>query len=657
MNRLAREKSPYLIHAAEQPIDWYPWGEEAFRLAAAEGKPIFLSSGAIWCHWCHVMAKESFEDREVGEVLNRSFISVKLDRDERPDIDRRYQQAAAASGAGGGWPLTAFLTPDKKAFFVGTYFPSQDAYGRPGFKRLLQMIAQAYKTKRGEIEEYGRRLMEAARVAPADRGEIGAPLLEEAAGLMLAQYDSKKGGFGASPKFPMSGALEFFLERYALTGNGILANAIKKTLDAMARGGFHDQLGGGFHRYSVDDSWIVPHFEKMADDNAWLLRNYTHAYALFREERFRETAEGIIRFVSEVLSDPAGGFYASQDADVTPDDEGGYFTWTDEDFRKALDRDEYRVLSLHLLGKEGALHHDPRKRVLFVSVDREECARSLDLDLGAVNSLIERGKARLLAMRRTREEPFVDKTLYTSLNGMLIASFLRASRVFGRKDVETFALATLKRILDERMIQGVLFHTADVRGLLDDYIALTDALLDAYEATGDSSHLEAAGRLMDLTVERFWDGERGGFFDTEEEVLGARLKAAEDSPHPSANACAVILLVKLAAILKRQRCRDLAEGTLKAFIHNARKMAVHAGYFFAALDVFYHLLSLEVEGTTRTELMETCLASVMPYTAISHSPGEGRIVPCFGSVCYDPLLEANHARDFLEKRPYLSVKG
>ncbi len=657
MNRLAREKSPYLVHAAAQPIDWYPWGEEAFHIAAAQDKPVFLSSGAVWCHWCHVMAKESFEDREVADILNHSFVSVKLDRDERPDIDRRYQQAAAASGAGGGWPLSAFLFPDKKPFFVGTYFPPVDAYGRPGFKRLLQTIAQLYSTKRGEIEDHGRRLMEATRVTENAGGEIGLHDLDEAAGLMLSQYDSKNGGFGGSPKFPMSGALEFLMERYAMTGNGILGNAVKKTLDAMAKGGFYDQLGGGFHRYSVDDSWTVPHFEKMADDNAWLLRNYVHAYALFHEESFKRTAEGIIGFVREVLSDPAGGFYASQDADVKPDDEGGYFTWTEEEFRKAVDVDEYRVLSLHLLGEKGGMHHDPLKKVLLVSLEPQEVARQLNMEIGAVNTLIERGKTRLLGERRTREEPFVDKTLYTSLNGMLITSFLQASRVFRMKEAEAFAIASLKRILDERMIGDTLFHSGDVRGLLDDYIAIVEALLEAYEVTGDPSHMEMAERLMGLTIERFWDGQRGGFFDTEEAVLGARLKTAEDVPHPSANSAAVILLVKLSTAPKRERYRVLAEQALKAFIPVARKIAVHAGYFFASLDAFYHMLSFDVEGAADPALLEACLASVMPYSAVGRSPGSGRIVPCFGSVCFDPIYGAAQAEDFLKKQPYLSAKG
>ena len=656
MNRLAREKSPYLAHAAGQPIDWYPWGEEAFRIAAAQDKPVFLSSGAVWCHWCHVMASESFEDREVAEILNRSFISVKLDRDERPDIDRRYQQAAAISGAGGGWPLTAFLTPDKQPFFVGTYFPPLDSYGRPGFKRLLETIARLYRTKRDEIEGYGRRLMEAMRVKEEAGGEIGPHLLDEAAGLMLAQYDSKNGGFGTSPKFPMCGALEFLMERYALTGNGILAAAVRTTLDNMAKGGFHDQLGGGFHRYSVDESWTVPHFEKMADDNAWLLRNYAHAYALFHDERFRSTAEGIIRFVREVLSDPGGGFYASQDADVTPDDEGGYFTWTEDDLARVLPDDEQRVLSLHLLGRDGSVHHDPRKKVLLVSKTPEEIARQLDMEPAAVQTLIERGKARLLGERRTRKEPFVDRTLYSSLNGMLITSFLRASRAFRMKEVEAFALASLRRILDERMVGESLFHTKEVPGLLDDYIYLAEALLEAHETTGERSRLNEAARLMDLALERFWDKGRGGFFDTTEEVLGARLKTAEDSPHPSANATAIMLLVKLSATLKREGYRDLAEKALKAFIPSVRKIAVHAGYFFASLDAFYHLLSLDVGAEAAPELIDACLASIMPYTALSRTPKEASVVPCFGTVCFDPIDDAAQARDFLETRPYVGAK-
>ncbi len=650
MNRLAREKSAYLRHAADQPIDWYPWGDEAFEKAAAEEKPVFLSSGAVWCHWCHVMAKESFMDREAADILREHFVSVKLDRDERPDIDRRYQQAAAATGAGGGWPLTVFLTPERVPFFVGTYFPPNDGFGRPGFKRLLQTIARLYQTRRDEIEDQGRRLAAALQNSPEDAGTIEEGLLDEASGLMLSRFDSKNGGFGTAPKFPMAGALLFLMQRYALTGNGLVAAAVRRTLDAMAKGGFYDQLGGGFHRYSVDEAWSVPHFEKMADDNGWLLRAYVDAFALFGDPRYEKVAQGIIGFLKEVLSDGSGGFYASQDADVTPDDEGGYFTWTEGEMESALAPEEGRALSMLFLTPEGTLHHDANKRVLLLATTPEQIAQQLNLGTAEVNRLIEKGKAKLLAHRSRRVSPFVDTTLYTSLNGILISSLLHAYRVLRDEAIRDLALKSLSRIIKDRWIGETLFHTEGVEGLLEDYVALDSALIEAYEATGEVSFLERSTKMMDLTIEKFWDEKNSGFFDTEREVLGTRLKTTDDAPHPSAGSVAVMLLVKLSGTLKNDRYRALAERTLKGSIVSARQAGVHAGYFFAALDAFHHMVSLELEGSLPADLLSEARASVMPLSAISYRKGGAdRIIPCRGAACFDPIIDVNALRKFMKE--------
>jgi len=429
MNRLSREKSPYLRHSAHQKIEWYTWSDEAFGRAKKEDKPIFLSTGAIWCHWCHVMAKECFENEEIVEFLNEHFINIKLDRDERPDIDRRYQQAVTAMGSGGGWPLSVFLTPDRKPFFGGTYFPPEDILDRPGFKRVLRAIVDFYKSKREEISQYSEELMNSLKPKPLLYGEIKESMINEATTSILSTLDPQNGGFGSAPKFPMSGALEFLINRYFFTRNESLGYTVKKTLESMAKGGLHDQIGGGFHRYSTDEAWILPHFEKMADDNAWLLRNYIDAYFLFGDNYFKEVAEGIIRFLRDVLSDHDGGFYASQDADVTPDDEGGYFTWRDADFRRVLTDEEYKVLSLHFLHEMGSMHHDESKKVLFVVREAKEIADTLKKDVNNVQEIIISGKEKLLKERNNRQAPFVDDTLYTALNGMLITAFLKAYRI------------------------------------------------------------------------------------------------------------------------------------------------------------------------------------------------------------------------------------
>jgi uncharacterized protein YyaL (SSP411 family) len=424
VSRLSSEKSAYLKHAAGQKIDWYPWCDEAFERAKKEDKPLFLSTGAVWCHWCHVMAKESFHNEEIIELLNNNFVNIKLDRDERPDIDRLYQQAVSAMGAGGGWPLSVFLTPDKKPFFGGTYFPPEDSFGRPGFKKVLESVTGFYHTKREDIGPYTDKLIDFIKQGPEQKGDIDVSIVEKAVETVLSESDHQNGGFGTAPKFPMTGAIEFLLHRYVLSGNESIGNAVKKTLDAMAGGGFYDQIGGGFHRYSTDEAWIVPHFEKMADDNTWLLRNYLLAYSVFKEEKYKAIAHDIIRFIREVLSDRSGGFYASQDADVTPDDEGGYFTWTDEDFKRVLSDEEYEIMSLHLLHEKGSMHHDHAKKVLFIVMDERKIADKLGKDIRVVTDCIKSGKEKLFRERNTRTTPFIDRSLYTSLNGMLISAFL-----------------------------------------------------------------------------------------------------------------------------------------------------------------------------------------------------------------------------------------
>jgi uncharacterized protein YyaL (SSP411 family) len=639
MNRLSNERSPYLQHAAHQKIDWYAWSDEPFLRAEREGKAVFLSSGGVWCHWCHVMAKESFENDEVAAVLNELFISVKLDRDERPDIDRRYQQAVSLMGGGGGWPLSVFLTPDRRPFFGGTYFPPDDRYGRPGFIKVLRSVHEFYRTRKGEAAEYGVRIMDALKAEVLEAGDLAQDSLEHAKTEMLARFDAEHGGFGASPKFPMPGALEFLLHQAATRKDHAAENAVKKTLDAMMRGGFHDHLGGGFHRYSVDEAWLVPHFEKMADDNAWLLRNYADAYALFGEERYREAAEGIIRFVREVLSDPAGGFYASQDADVTPDDEGGYFTWTDGDLKRVLAIDEYQVLSLRYFHERGSLHHDPEKKVLCAAKEPPAIAAELGMPAERVKTLLTEGSEKLLRERNRRETPFVDRTLYTSLNGMFITSYLKAYRVLGDTGLRDFALVSLDRILRERSAGGALQHCEGIPAVLDDHVYLVEALVAAYEATGDRARLELAVKFMDRCIELFGES-TGGFFDTEADVLGSRLMRVEDIPHPSANAAAVMLLIKLFHLTGRESCRSAAERTLRIFAAMVREMSIHAGTYFCALDAWFSTLKLTVEARPGSGLARAAMRLTGPYTALVYGEDEGRIIPCFNETCHEPVTDA-----------------
>jgi len=645
MNRLANEKSAYLMHAAHQPIDWYPWSEEAFERARRENKPVFLSTGAVWCHWCHVMAQESFEDEDTARMMNELFVNVKLDRDERPDIDRRYQQAVAAMGGGSGWPLSVFLTPDKRVFYGGTYFPPDSRQGRPSFKSVLKAVSDFYSSRRDDAVGYAERVMEALRPEPMEAGRLDEAMLRDAETAILSQVDREHGGFGSAPKFPMTAALEFLLKQSVKGADPDTVEAARKMLDAMAAGGIHDHLGGGFHRYSVDEAWIVPHFEKMADDNAGLLRNYVDGYSVFNDERFRDIAMGIITFIRDVLSDPEGGFYASQDADVTPDDEGGYFTWTEEEFKQALEPVEYPLLSNYLLHERGSMHHAPAKRVLFTTRSPEEIAGRTGVNVPEVRRVIEKGRQKLFAARRERKTPFIDRTLYTSVNGMLAAAYFHAYNILDDEGTRTFGVKTLERILKDRVIDGRLLHAENVPAQLDDYIHFIDALIGGYEATAVQRYLGLADDLMTACIAKFYDTAEGGFFDTEQEVLGMRMKRVEDIPHPSANAVAITQLLKLSLMTGKDVYRGLAERSLAIFAPLAREFGAHAGAYFCALDAWFRMLKLTVEAPPESELARNARAlSGSSFTAIVYGGARGRVIPCIGSVCQPPISDPDELR-------------
>ncbi|HBR22476.1 MAG TPA: thioredoxin domain-containing protein [Nitrospiraceae bacterium] len=650
MNKLAQEKSAYLKHSANQKIDWYPWSDEAFERARLEDKPVFLSSGAIWCHWCHVMAKECFEDKEIINLLNENFINLKLDRDERPDIDRRYQQAVSLMTGGGGWPLSVFLTHERKPFFGGTYFPPDDRFGRPGFRKMLKIVSEYYRQNKDKVKEYSEIVINSLKPDTLREGAIEISLLDEAVKTIISEFDPQNGGFGTAPKFPMPGAMEFLINRYFFTGQESISFAIEKSLYAMAKGGFHDQLAGGFHRYSTDEAWIMPHFEKMADDNVWLLRNYIDAYSLFGDEYFRETAEGIINFVKNVLSDTEGGFYASQDADVTPDDEGGYFTWMEKDIRETLTEEEFRIFSLHLSNEKGSMHHDASKRVLFVSKDIKDIAAETGMPDERIYEIIKNAKGKLLSERYKRQPPFIDTALYTSLNGMMITSYIKASRAFGDNSLKEFALKSLNRILEMYFINNKLFHSAGVKALLDDYIYLSDALIAAYEITGNSSYLEKADLLMDSCIKKFWDAEGSSFFDTDSEVIGLRLKGIEDIPHPSANAGGIMLLLKLYHLTDKNSYLQYAEKALRSFSIKATELGIHAGYYYAALDAYFNMLRLTLYTPHGSDLALTALSVHSPYTSIAHSEDRGYVLPCLKSECMEPVYSAEGLKIFLKNR-------
>jgi uncharacterized protein YyaL (SSP411 family) len=611
-NRLKDSASPYLRSAAHQPVDWHEWGEEAFAHARAEGKPILLDIGAVWCHWCHVIDRESYENPEIAAMINQFYVPVKVDRDERPDVDSRYQSAISAISGQGGWPLTAFLTPDGKPFFGGTYFPPEDAMGRPGFKRILLGIAEAFKTRRAEVDSSAKALEEAvakAEVFHTARGEFDAGVVDSVVESALHLFDETHGGFGSAPKFPHASAIDLLLERYQSSRDPRLLHVVERSLAGMAEGGVYDQLAGGFHRYSVDERWCVPHFEKMTYDNSELLKNFLHGYQVTRQPLFRETAEGIIEWVGAVLSDhKRGGFYGSQDADQTLDDDGDYFTWTLAEVRAVLTPEESRAIEMRYdVGPRGEMHHNPAKNVLWIAASQEEIAQALKTTPQDIALLLARAKGKLLAARLQRHPtPAIDTTIYVAWNAMFVSAYLEAARVLGRGDCREFALKTLERILAEAWddAKGFRHRVGGPRleGSLDDQIFAAAALLDAYEATLDRRYFDIAERGVRLAVERYGDPDGDGFFDRAKDAapmggLDVRRKPLQDSPTPGANSVAVVVLDRLYAFTGEKLYREWAEKTLEAFVGLVPQYGLFAAtYGLAALLHARHPLQVVVLG-------------------------------------------------------------
>jgi uncharacterized protein len=552
----------------------------------------------VWCHWCHVIDRESYENPEIAALINQHYIPVKVDRDERPDVDSRYQAAISAISGQGGWPLTAFLTPDGKPFFGGTYFPPDDMMGRPGFRRILIAVAEAFQARRAEINGSAQALEDAVAKAELFDGagaEVNAEIVDTIVGSAVRMFDETHGGFGQAPKFPHSSIIDLLFERGASPERANLREIALRTLDGMAAGGFRDQIGGGFHRYSVDERWCVPHFEKMSYDNSELLKNYLHGYQITGNDLYREVAEGTIAWVIETLSDPGrGGFYASQDADQTLDDDGDYFTWTRDEVRAVLSPEESRAIEIFYdVQLHGEMHHNAGKNVLWIAVPIEAVGRELKIREDDARLLLARAKGNLLeARRRRRPTPAVDETLYVAWNGMFVSAYLEAARILKRDDCRVFALKTLDRLLAEAWDESKGFlHRAGgprLEGSLDDQVFAAAALLDAYETTLDRRYFDIAERCMRLAIERFGDPDAGGFFDRAKDAaamggLEVRRKALQDSPTPSGNAVAAIVLDRLYAFTGERLYHDWAEKTLETFAGRVAQYGIFAATYGLAV--------------------------------------------------------------------------
>jgi uncharacterized protein YyaL (SSP411 family) len=592
-NRLVSSGSAYLRSAAHQPIDWHAWGPEPFALARAGDRPVLLDIGAVWCHWCHVMDGESYEDPGLADFLNRHFVCVKVDRDERPDVDARYQRAVQMLTQQGGWPLTAFLTPEGEVFYGGTYFPPDGKYGRPGFRTVLESVLEAWRERRGQVSAQAlaiRRVLEEG-LDEGSGGELSPAILDRAVDTMLRMFDPVHGGFGRSPKFPHPAGLALLLARLRDDGRAEIRTVIERTLDGMAGGGIHDHLGGGFHRYSVDAEWIVPHFEKMSYDNSELLQIYLDAFAALGIDRYADVARGIVRWVREVLADAEGGYAASQDADVGLHDDGDYFTWTRDEAATLLTAEELDVAGAYYdIGTAGEMQHDPSRNVLYAATPLAAAATRLGYELPVAEALLRSAEDKLRARRTERTAPFVDRTRYTGWNAMMAAAMLRAGAVLDDPWARGHALRTLERIRGENDDPDTVAHTPHgVGGLLEDQVQTASAALDAHEDTANRAWLEWATALMERVFRDYRDPDAGGLFDRAHEsggegLLQSRLRPVDDAPTPSANGVAAVVFSRLAELTGNQVWRDRAAEVLTAFAGRAAELGLHAATYLIALD-------------------------------------------------------------------------
>ena len=592
-NRLIDETSPYLLQHAHNPVDWYPWGPEALERAAAEDKPILLSVGYSACHWCHVMERESFEDPETAGQMNESFVCIKVDREERPDIDSIYMSAVQALSGRGGWPMTVFLTPEGKPYYGGTYFPPEDRQGMPGFPRVLQSMADAYKENRGEVVRATDQILERIRQVTATARSLEpltADVMRTAFRGIAGQFDDVHGGVGQAPKFPQPMTYEFLLRHHLRTQDSDALEIVELTLDRMAYGGIYDQAGGGFHRYSTDPVWLVPHFEKMLYDNALLATLYLHAYQVTGKELYRHVVEETLEYVRREMTDPSGGFYSAQDAD-SEGVEGKFFVWRPEEIVEVLGAQEGDIVCRYYgVTPEGNFEGGS---ILNVPSDPADFAAGAGMAPTELHALLARSRSKLLEARGRRVRPGTDDKILTAWNALMMRAFAEAAAVLGRTDYRDIANKNAKFVLDTLQRDGRLLRTskdgkAKLNGYLEDYAYLIDALIALHEVTFDARWLREAIALGKAMVDLFWDEASGGFYDTgrDHEALIVRPRDISDNAVPSGSSMATGVLLRLAIITGDSAYERVAAAGLRSARELMTRFPAGAGQWLCALDSY-----------------------------------------------------------------------
>ena len=676
-NRLIHETSPYLHQHAHNPVDWYVWGEEALQRSKVEDTPIMLSIGYSACHWCHVMAHESFENPETAAIMNAHFVNIKVDREERPDLDEIYMNAVTTMTGSGGWPMTVFLTPDLKPFYGGTYFPPDDRQGRTGFPRILQAVAQFYKDRRADAEEQGdklqARLVEVAQFT-SSTSSLSPGLLDQAFKGISETFDKVHGGFGTEPKFPGSMALSFCLREHLRTGKQAALDMVTESLQKMANGGIYDQLGGGFHRYSVDAEWLVPHFEKMLYDNALLMRIYVEGFQATGDPMFQRIVEATADYLLREMQQSGGGFYATQDAD-SEGEEGKYFVWTREEILGLLGEENGQLFCRYYGVEEGG-NFEHGASVLHVDTAAEPLAVEMGVAPDDLRQVISDGRQILFDTRAGRIKPGRDDKIMTDWNGLMIGTMTEAYRVFGHRTYLRAAEGSMQFILDTMYTDGRLLHVykdgvAKLNGYLDDYAFLTDALLSLYEATFDPRWFTLGQKMMETTISQFWDDDQGGFFFTskDHELLIVRSKNPYDNAIPSGNAICVHNLLRLSAFTGQSGYRDKAHQILGLFSDYMDKAPGGFGHLLSGLA--WHLnqpKEIAIIGAKDDETTQAMLTLINtgfhPFKVVAlHDPASSeagtteRIPLLANRPQIDGITTAYVCENFICQQPVTSVEA
>ena len=600
-NRLIHETSPYLLQHAHNPVDWYPWGEEALNRAKKEDKPILLSIGYSSCHWCHVMEKESFENEAIAQVMNDRFINIKVDREERPDLDEIYMNAVQVMTGSGGWPMTVFLTPDLVPFHAGTYFPPEDRMGMPGFPKVLITVSNYYHAHRDEVGNVEMQMRNAlhriVEILPSQE-TLDPKILLKAFDVIERQFDPSNGGFGKAPKFPNSMTLVFLLRHWKRTGEKEALRMVEVTLEKMANGGIYDHLGGGFHRYSVDERWLIPHFEKMLYDNGLLSRTYFEAYQATKKERYLRVGDEILHYILHEMKSREGGFYSTQDAD-SEGEEGKFFVWTRDEIKELLGKEKgtpfcaYYGVTLQGNFEGGA-------SVLNIATPLEKVSELYGVSIPDLKRSLEEGRKALFAEREKRIKPGTDEKILTSWNGLMASSFVDGFKLTGKEEYLKGAEGAIHFILDGIVKQGDLMRVFNkgrwhVKGYSEDYAFFIQALIDLYEATFNVRYLKEANNLNERMIHQFWDDKNGGFFFTgaENESLIARSKSPYDNAIPSANSVALSNLIRLGYLTGNESLKRKAEQILQLFYNF---LSEHPSGFAQMLSGFSFFLNPEEIG-------------------------------------------------------------